>query len=1289
MLEMGASGSVGALSDNLKALPGTGVFHLAASFKAERASEIERGSLEAWSVKAEAAWHLHRLTLGRKLRHFVLFSSVIGLHGNRNQAVYAAANAALAELARFRRGQGLPALAIALPIVVGAGRLGEPQHAHELLLNTGRGPGAISFIEVEQYLKKLLVSPEQIPPVVLLDAPSWRGYWEFFRQQRPVFAHLIPRDALTNERSMGEMKSPITIEKEVRTRVATLLGGKPEEINLDSRMSYLGLDSLAAVEFLTWTRETYGVEISMIKVLTEATVGSVVETIVSARCGCRHRNLTRQVSSELVEDFANLVDTEQKPASSPASDIKIKQVQSAAVTPQVMTPNGTNQTAGVASDNDPGFKQIALPQCESIKPGAWTIHIEEALTDESLRRLKKELLDHRQILVLRGTAGSEHFCLGMDLNQAKFGNAAMSEGLEHFAELAAILESAPMPVICVVEGNCRGGGMLFPSLATVVLATETASFGFPEIRQGGLPGFVSVAAQRRLRAVDCRRLMLSGDSFDAKTASQYGFVDFIGSKAAVEQELNRLLARFAVVELNLLNICQTNLPAASSELALVTMGALGRNGLNIEHRADSLVRLLHHPKEGIVLVELNDPVHNNAIDLPIAQDLCQAIQTVRALKDVRVAILQAAGDHFCVGANPYHLIQLMKDLPMLTAANVTNEIYNSFLSIRELGVPIICVVHGQVIGGGLAAMLTADYRICVADSTFNYGNLPRGVCPGFLLSENLERLVGHRWATELYLNDYTLSADEALAIGLVNEVCPNITQTKAVAWSMACRIGGYPTAGVRTTTALIRSVIDRSRLARESLGIARCNSRGGAFTGQWRGELRRAPAALLGRRVGISEASAQMAGGLPKASNVGIIALELYLPNHKVLQADLEHHYHCEGKFTVGLGQEALGFCGSDEDAVSMAMTAVYRLMTRHGIDWAQIGRLEVGTESQVDRSKSIKSYLMQLFEEHDCSNIEGADTYHACYGGTSALFNTIAWCQSDAWDGRYGMVVCVDIADQCEEYAFLGGAAAVAMLIGPDAALVMRAERASQMLHTWDFYKPMGWRDGFPLMPDGKRSIDVYMACLDGCQRALSKRLGSRGLLCQHDYFVFHCSSTYLVKRAFYQLVNNEAPEMSLEDKRLMFEKMVEPSTLLTRVIGSTYTASVYVNLYSLLLYHHEKTVGKRVGLYSYGSGASASFYGLEIVRLPLMDRGVDEYLSARCRYEPTSFLAITQEYSSCYGRFDFMPVDRGNDRIEGVFYLQKVDELGRRTYHQHTCVQRVHLEEVTPSLGEKSEVC
>jgi len=106
---------------------------------------------------------------------------------------------------------------------------------------------------------------------------------------------------------------------------------------------------------------------------------------------------------------------------------------------------------------------------------------------------------------------------------------------------------------------------------------------------------------------------------------------------------------------------------------------------------------------------------------------------------------------------------------------------------------------------------------------------------------------------------------------------------------------------------------------------------------------------------------------------------------------------------------------------------------------YEQIGRLEVGTETIIDKSKSVKTVLMQLFEPSGNTDVEGVDTTNACYGGTSALLNAIAWVQSPFWDGRLALVVCGDIAVYPVGSARpTGGAGAVAMLIGPDAPIVI-----------------------------------------------------------------------------------------------------------------------------------------------------------------------------------------------------------------------------------------------------------
>merc|ERR1711946_119396 len=83
----------------------------------------------------------------------------------------------------------------------------------------------------------------------------------------------------------------------------------------------------------------------------------------------------------------------------------------------------------------------------------------------------------------------------------------------------------------------------------------------------------------------------------------------------------------------------------------------------------------------------------------------------------------------------------------------------------------------------------------------------------------------------------------------------------------------------------------------------------------------------------------------------------------------------------------------------------------RSFLGYDRIGRLEVGTETIIDKSKSVKSVLMQLFKSSGNTDVEGVDTTNACYGGTSALLNAVSWVQSHTWDGRLALVVAGDIA--------------------------------------------------------------------------------------------------------------------------------------------------------------------------------------------------------------------------------------------------------------------------------------
>lgn len=185
-----------------------------------------------------------------------------------------------------------------------------------------------------------------------------------------------------------------------------------------------------------------------------------------------------------------------------------------------------------------------------------------------------------------------------------------------------------------------------------------------------------------------------------------------------------------------------------------------------------------------------------------------------------------------------------------------------------------------------------------------------------------------------------------------------------------------------------------------------------------------------------------------------------------------------------------------------------------YNITYKDIGRLEIGTESSIDLSKSVKTHIMKLFEENNNTDIEGIDNITACYGGTAALFNTVNWIESSSWDGRYGLVIAGDIAKFEDKLSFLDGASAVALLIGPNAPLVVESKRSSFMADRWDFFKPIDNKTKYPILY-GHYSMDCYFEALAKCEQKFKEKNNMTNLINNYDYFVFHCTTVSLCKKS------------------------------------------------------------------------------------------------------------------------------------------------------------------------------
>ncbi|CAK7201464.1 3-hydroxy-3-methylglutaryl coenzyme A synthase [Sporothrix eucalyptigena] len=454
-----------------------------------------------------------------------------------------------------------------------------------------------------------------------------------------------------------------------------------------------------------------------------------------------------------------------------------------------------------------------------------------------------------------------------------------------------------------------------------------------------------------------------------------------------------------------------------------------------------------------------------------------------------------------------------------------------------------------------------------------------------------------------------------------------------------------------------------------------------------------------------------------RPENIGIKAIEIYFPSQYVEQAELEKFDGVStGKYTIGLGQTKMSFCDDREDIYSFALTATKNLIEKYKIDTNNIGRLEVGTETMLDKSKSVKSVLMQLFGDN--TNIEGVDTINACYGGTNAVFNAVNWVESSGWDGRDAIVVAGDIALYAKGNARpSGGAGAVAMLIGPNAPVVIEPGlRGSFMQHAYDFYKP-DLTSEYPYV-DGQYSLTCYTRALDASYRAYNAREATvlaranghsngeaaaeegvpKAPLDRFDYVAFHAPTCKLVAKSYGRLLYNdylanpdnalfaEVPadlrdmpyEKSLTDKvvektfmgltKKRFQERVNNGIQVATNVGNMYCASVWGGLASILSYNDSAALqGKRIGLFSYGSGLAASFCSFRVKGSTeeihkILD--IPARLEARRAVPPATYDALCDLRKKAHLQKSYTPEGEVANIASGVYYLESIDDMFQRKY-------------------------
>lgn len=330
--------------------------------------------------------------------------------------------------------------------------------------------------------------------------------------------------------------------------------------------------------------------------------------------------------------------------------------------------------------------------------------------------------------------------------------------------------------------------------------------------------------------------------------------------------------------------------------------------------------------------------------------------------------------------------------------------------------------------------------------------------------------------------------------------------------------------------------------------------------------------------------------------SIGIERLHAYAPQYALpLPALAGARGVAPEKLTQGLGVQAMAIPAPCEDVVTLAATAGARCLRAAGVDPRSIGMLVVATESAVDHSKPVAIFVHELLGVGPRCRVY--EVKHACYGGTAALMAAADWVRANRTQARRALVVAADVA----RYA-LGspgeptqGAGAVAMLVGPEPqALFLSEETGSHAASVYDFWRPLDRREA---LVDGKFSIDCYLAALAGAfgaYRELERPPleDGEGLVDRLARVLYHTPFPKMAAKAHRRLLEVDGGEVTDEAYATSYRDLVAPGLAAVAQVGNTYTASLYLCLAAILEEEARALTGRRIGLFSYGSGSCAEFF-------------------------------------------------------------------------------------------------
>lgn len=370
--------------------------------------------------------------------------------------------------------------------------------------------------------------------------------------------------------------------------------------------------------------------------------------------------------------------------------------------------------------------------------------------------------------------------------------------------------------------------------------------------------------------------------------------------------------------------------------------------------------------------------------------------------------------------------------------------------------------------------------------------------------------------------------------------------------------------------------------------------------------------------------------------NVGIDSIALDLPQLYLPIKTLAEQRQIEAdKLIKGLGLHKMAFPDVGQDVVTFAANAALQLLHLENLHPSAISKILVATESGVDSSKPIGSYVISLLESQlgarSFAHCDTVDFTFACIGGVDALQSSVDYVRLNPTEKV--IVITTDNAkyDLASTGEYTQGAGALALLITANPRIIALGQKTGVATEgVFDFFKPRrtfsklevtGKSDNpdwlgvlendiqiYKEQPvfDGQYSNQCYINRITEAYNHFKKQTNQPDIVFQDWKQIFmHLPYCFQARRTFIEIYKNELhPNLPAEELKALakseeylqwVQEKIQPSEAASGQVGNLYTGSIFLGMLSglsVLANHEADIVNEKVGFIAYGSGSKSKVF-------------------------------------------------------------------------------------------------